>query len=110
MVALLLGALLSGCRSTEAQSPPGPPPVIIVSIDTLRADRVGAYGNPDGLTASLDRFASESVTFTRAWAPSNETLFSHAALFTGRYPSELSPVDYHFDMPDQVPTLSLIHI
>ncbi|MFT5683498.1 MAG: arylsulfatase A-like enzyme [Myxococcota bacterium] len=103
---MLTLALLTACTPTAAEPPTSPPPVIIISIDTLRADRLGAWGNPDGLTASLDRFASESVSFTRTWAPSNETLFSHAALFTGRYPSELSAVDYNFAFPDQTPTLA----
>lgn len=106
-VDLMLSAfLLTGCSLTAAQTEPAPAPVIIISIDTLRADRLGAYGSTAGLTASLDRFASEAVTFTSTWAASNETLFSHAALFTGRYPSELSPVDYNFDFPDQTPTLA----
>ncbi|MDG1483121.1 MAG: sulfatase [Myxococcota bacterium] len=99
-------ALLTSCTPTAAEAPDGPPPVIIVSIDTLRADRLGAWGNPDGLTASLDRFASESVSFMQTWSASNETLFSHASLFTGRYPSELSAVDYNFAFPDQTPTLA----
>jgi arylsulfatase A-like enzyme len=99
-------SLLAGCAPTAADAPPAPPPVILISIDTLRADRLGAWGSTEGLTASLDRFASESVSFTRTWAASNETLFSHAALFTGRYPSELSAVDYNFAFPDQIPTLA----
>ena len=98
--------MLAGCATTVAQTDDAPTPVIIVSIDTLRADRLGAYGSTAGLTASLDRFASEAVTFTSTWAASNETLFSHAALFTGRYPSELSPVDYNFEFPEQIPTLA----
>ena len=105
---MVIALLMAGCLRVTAQPVDTPPPIIIVSIDTLRADRLGAYGSTDGLTASLDRFAAESVVFTQTWAPSNETLFSHAALFTGRYPSELSSVDYNFSASPDVPTLASV--
>jgi arylsulfatase A-like enzyme len=44
--------------------------------------------------------------FSRTYAQSTETLFSHASLFSGRYASELSTVDYHFSYPDNVPTMA----
>jgi len=71
------------------------PNVIMISIDTLRGDQVGRAG-PDGssLTPVLDALAAESVQFTAAFSQSNETLFSHASMFTGRYPSELGDLDY----------------
>ena len=84
------------------------PSIVLISLDTLRADRLGAYGHRGGLTPNLDRFADESVVFERAIAQSNETLFSHASLFTSRYPSELGPVDYSFQFPETVPTLAEI--
>lgn len=80
--------------------------VIVVSIDTLRADRVGAYGNTAGLTPNLDRVAAEAVIFDQAYAQANETLYSHAALFTGRYASRLAPLGAQFGLPDEVTTLA----
>ncbi len=68
---------------------PASPSVVLVSLDTLRADRLGAYGNPDGLTPNLDRFARESVLFERAYTQATLTTPSHAALFTSRYPPEV---------------------
>ncbi len=95
----LLLLLLSACavRAEDA------PPVLLISLDTLRADRVGGE-----LTPNLDAFAREAVVFESAYAQANETLFSHASLFTSRYPSELGRLSYGFHLPEQVPTLAEI--
>lgn len=82
--------------------------VVLVSIDTLRADRLGAYGSTRGLTPNLDHFASQSVIFDLTFAQSNETLYSHASLFTSRYPSELDRLGAGFRMPSTVPTLASV--
>jgi arylsulfatase len=67
--------------------------VVLVSLDTLRADRIGAYGNADGLTPNLDRFATEAVLFEHAYSQATTTAPSHASLFTSRYPSEQEAQD-----------------
>jgi arylsulfatase A-like enzyme len=80
----------------------GPPNLILVSIDGLRADRTGIGGNPNAPTPVLDRLAGEGQWFSRAFSQSNESLYSHAALFTGRYVSELAAADYRtFVVPDE---------
>jgi len=61
------------------------PSVILVSLDTLRADRVGAYGRESARTRALDRLAGEGVQYERAYAPSTWTIPSHASLFYGAY-------------------------
>ncbi len=60
--------------------------VILISLDTLRADRLGVYGNPDGLTPNLDRMAGEGTVFANAYATYPNTLLSHGSLFTGLFP------------------------
>ena len=65
------------------------PNVLIVSIDTLRADAVGAYGSPTAKTPILDKLAADGAMFTRAYSNSPWTLPSHATLFTGLTPSQL---------------------
>jgi arylsulfatase A-like enzyme/Flp pilus assembly protein TadD len=60
--------------------------VLLVTIDTLRADRVGAYGSPLGITPTLDRFAAEGLRYEIARAHVPLTLPSHATVMTGRYP------------------------
>lgn len=60
--------------------------VLLVTIDTLRVDRVGAYGNAAGLTPALDRLAVEGLRFDAVRAHAPLTLPSHASLMTGRIP------------------------
>jgi arylsulfatase A-like enzyme len=89
-VPALLGLVLvtaSCSRGPEPVEAPGSP-VVLVSIDTLRSDRVGAYGYTGGTTPRLDRLATESVLFERAYSHYPLTLPSHASLFTGLLPPE----------------------
>jgi arylsulfatase A-like enzyme len=65
-----------------------PPNVLLVTLDTTRADRLGPYGFDGGTTPSLDAFAREAVVFERAYAASSWTLPSHASLFTGLLPMQ----------------------
>jgi arylsulfatase len=83
---VFLGVFAVGCAA--AAQAPSPAPVILVSLDTVRADRLGCYGNSDGLTPSLDKFASEAVLFENAYSQATTTAPSHASLFTSRYPLE----------------------
>lgn len=62
--------------------------VILVTFDTTRADRLGAYGYKHGLTDAFDEFARQGVLFERAYAPAPITLPSHATMLTGLYPPE----------------------
>ena len=62
--------------------------IILISIDTLRADRLGAYGYPLDTSPNFDRLAREGVLFERAIAQYPSTLTSHMSLFTGFYPRE----------------------
>lgn len=63
------------------------PNVLLITIDTLRADRLGAYGFKAANTPTLDRLAREGVRFDRAICQLPQTNASHAALLTGLYPS-----------------------
>jgi arylsulfatase A-like enzyme len=75
---------LPGCSE-----PSGPPNVLIITLDTCRADRLGAYGYDErDCTPVLDALAEESVVFEQSFAASSFTPPSHASLFTGLYPSE----------------------
>jgi arylsulfatase A-like enzyme/Flp pilus assembly protein TadD len=61
--------------------------LLLVTIDTLRADRVGAYGSNRGLTPAIDDFANTGLRFERAYAHVPLTLPSHATLMTAGYPT-----------------------
>ncbi|MBI5432011.1 MAG: sulfatase [Planctomycetes bacterium] len=63
------------------------PNVVLVTLDTTRADRLSCYGHRRTTSPNLDRLAKESLLFTRAYAVTSWTLPSHASLFTGKFPS-----------------------
>ena len=62
--------------------------VILVTLDTTRADHLGMYGYANGLTEAFDQFAQQGVVFENAYAPAPITLPSHATMLTGLYPPE----------------------
>lgn len=62
------------------------PNLLIITVDSLREDRLGAYGSPRARTPGIDALAARGVRFERAYAPAPLTLPSHASLMTGRYP------------------------
>ena len=61
--------------------------VLLITVDTLRADRVGAYGSGKGLTPTIDSFAKDGLRFERSYAHVPLTLPSHASLLTASYPT-----------------------
>jgi len=67
-------------------APAEPLNVIVIDVCSARADHVGAYGGPAGLTPGLDAFAKESATFENAWAQSSWCLPNYATLMTGHRP------------------------
>lgn len=69
------------------------PNVVLISVDTMRADRLGCYGGQVGLTGMMDFWAERGVRFTNTWAPSPWTLPSHASAMTGLYPTEHRAID-----------------
>jgi arylsulfatase A-like enzyme/Flp pilus assembly protein TadD len=77
-------AVLFGCGRAETGA--GRPNVLLVTLDTTRVDRVGAYGSTPSLTPNFDRVAAEGVLFTRAWTVTPLTTPAHASLMTGLYP------------------------
>ncbi len=83
--ALLIASWLAfaGCQQ-EDQLPR--PNVVLVTIDALRADKVSAYGGPEGLTPHIDSLARQGVLFEHALAPIATTFPSHATMLTGLYP------------------------
>ena len=68
--------------------PAAPGPVILISIDTLRADHLAAYGYTKGRTPNIDALAKDAVVFDRAYAHAPQTLPSHTSMLTGQLPFE----------------------
>jgi arylsulfatase A-like enzyme len=62
------------------------PNVILIVVDTLRADHLSVYGYPRDTSPNIDRFASQGVLFQNAIAPATNSLPSHVSIFSGLYP------------------------
>ena len=73
-------AVMGGCTSERVDARPS---ILLVVVDTLRADAVSAYGAIEGTTPAFDALASGGLLYARAYAPSPWTLPSHASLLTG---------------------------
>jgi arylsulfatase A-like enzyme len=82
-LAVVIGAALLVLSGREPR-----PNVVLIVLDTVRADVVGLDGPSGPLTPNLDAIAQESTTFTNAFAPAPWTVPSHASLFTGLFPHE----------------------
>lgn len=83
--------------------------VLLVTLDTTRADRIGCYGYAGGSTPSLDKLAASGVLFEWALTQVPQTLPAHATLLTGRYPREHGiRVNGQAALGDQFPTLTSI--
>ncbi len=67
---------------------PAPPNVVVITLDTTRADRLGAYGYGAARTPSFDRFAASGVLYEQAYSTAPWTLPSHASIFTGLLPMQ----------------------
>ena len=86
LLILSLFASCAGAATTKQSKPARPPNIILITLDTTRADRMGFLGSTRGLTPNLDAVAQQSVVFSRAYAHVPLTTPSHANIFTGTYP------------------------
>ena len=109
-LALVAAAAILILRGTRASRPTAEPArarsLLLVTIDTLRADHVGVYGAGGVATPALDRIGRSGVRFDRAFAPAPITLTSHASLLSGRYPPGHGARHNGMAMEASVPTLA----
>ena len=73
-------------RTTPHRTPPQYPNIILITLDTTRADRMGFLGSKRGLTPHLDAMAKQGVVFARAYSHVPLTTASHTTILTGTYP------------------------
>ncbi len=99
LVGLAAGA--AGCGGE-----PRPRLVLLLSVDTLRADRLGAYGSDRGLTPNLDELAARSEVFELAYAPAPFTVPSMSSVHTGRHPQQNGIAINEHILPESEPTLA----
>jgi choline-sulfatase len=105
-----IGAFLHFAAVAACSAPPVAKPaahnLVLITIDTLRADHVGAYGYARAHTPTLDAVARAGVLFERAYAAAPITLPSHATLLSGRYPPGHGARDNGMHVSAGVPTLA----
>jgi len=80
--------------------------LLLISLDTTRADHVGCYGYAEETTPSIDALAAEGHRFTQAYALMPTTLPEHTVMLTGLYPSQLGVLMNGHTVPPQVTTLA----
>jgi choline-sulfatase len=112
-VVLVLGAVLAGAGLWSLARPDvrreAGLSVLLITIDTLRADAIGAYGKASALTPWMDRLAAAGVRFDDAHAHNVVTLPSHANILSGRYPLDHGVRDNAgFRFPAGVETLATL--
>ncbi len=98
-------------RPGKRQSgPSGPLPynVLLITLDTTRADHLGCYGHEPAKTPYLDGLAREGIRFARAYCPAPLTLPSHASIMTGLYPVMHGIRNNGQDLPSRIRTLAEI--
>ena len=100
-VLLVLLLLPLGCKEKTRS-----PDVLVLLVDTLRADRLGAYGGRQGLTPFLDSLAQRGFVFRNTYAQSSWTDPSVAALFTSRYQSQTRITSFRAVLGDDEITLA----
>ena len=103
---LLGGDWLKAWRETSRPLPPGDPPnVLMIVLDTVRADRLSLYGYRRPTSPTLEALATRGVRFDAARATAPWTLPSHASMFTGHWPHELG-VTWFTPLGSRFPTLA----
>jgi arylsulfatase A-like enzyme/Flp pilus assembly protein TadD len=83
---VILGILCLASERPESGQP-SPPNVVVITIDTLRADHLGCYGYKEIHTPNIDALAAGGIRFEHAFTPVPITLPAHSVIFTGTYPT-----------------------
>jgi arylsulfatase A-like enzyme/4-amino-4-deoxy-L-arabinose transferase-like glycosyltransferase len=101
------GGAAAAATVPDTSAPPRPRRILLLSLDTVRADRVSGFG-PEGTTPALARIAAEGARFPRFYAASNYTIPSHMTIFTGLDPVEHGVTKEEARLSPSVPTLAEI--
>jgi arylsulfatase A-like enzyme len=110
IVVLLLGAIAALSAFAAPPKEAQPPNVLLITVDTLRADHLSSYGYYRQTSPYIDKLAAEGVRFENAYTAIPLTGPSHLALFTGRYPHSLGVRRNGVAIPDEAKVVSLPQI
>ncbi|MGB0043990.1 MAG: sulfatase-like hydrolase/transferase [Terriglobales bacterium] len=117
IVVLVVGAFAAEAPKSQAASPDSNPPkpdaaaypnIILITLDTTRADRMDFLGSKRGLTPNLDVLARDSVVFTRAYSQAPLTPTSHSTILTGTYPQYHQVLTFPIPLAQDMPYLPAI--
>lgn len=107
IIVILGAAVLGGCGGEVSAPKVDRPNLLLITLDTLRADHLGCYGGSAAKTPVLDGLAKEGILFMNTVAPVPLTLPSHSSLFTGHYPMAHGVRDNGgFLLPDEALTIA----
>jgi arylsulfatase A-like enzyme/Tfp pilus assembly protein PilF len=96
---------ISPAQAPKKWQPKPHPNIILITLDTTRADRMGFLGSDRGLTPNLDAMAKHAAVFTRAYSQVPLTTASHATILTGTYPQFNHVNDFGFPLAADLPYL-----
>lgn len=103
---LLLGSTLLVFACSPGSGPRRADGIILVTLDTTRADRIGCYGNAGASTPTLDRLAAEGVLFTDCSSQVPTTLASHTTILTSLHPRSHGVPRNGFGVPAEIRTIT----
>jgi arylsulfatase A-like enzyme len=104
VLAAILGLAYVGYRTPVADAPRAN--LLLVVLDTVRADRLPSYGYTRGTSPEIDRFAEHAMRFSEFYSTSSWTIPSHASLFTGLFPSAHGATQTHLELARHHTTLA----
>jgi len=105
--AAILGPMASGDTRAASDRNSARPSVLLITLDTVRADHLACYGYSRIHTPNIDRLAAEGVRFANAYTQVPITLPSHAVILTGTYPMQNGVRDFtSTGLPSDIPTLA----
>ncbi len=104
-IILVLGLKLAHFLTAETPGPDAPN-IVLVIMDTCRADRLSCYGYSKPTTPELDALACQGTTYSRCYATSCWTMPTHASLFTGLYPVRHRATQEHIKLARRFDTLA----
>src|SRR2546421_1110739 len=99
----LVVLLFLGLSATAARAEA--PNIILITVDTTRADRVGFLGSTANATPNLDTLARQGVVLEQAYSQAPLTPVSHATIFTGTYPQFHTVTDFGHPLPTLLPSV-----
>lgn len=106
LAAALVTLVVYGCGEQHFERDRNYRNILLITVDTTRADHLGCYGNPLPITPNIDALAERGTIFENAYAPMPQTLPAHATLFTGLNPRQHGALENAYMLPARVDTMA----